>query len=85
MDQIPPPPVTETLVQYVSDLEQANEYESDVGLVRLVKIQHVTNTIVALEDSSYDPEALSSLQTQLENIRTVTTPPHGLDDGTNPP
>ena len=81
MHQIVPPPVTETLAQYVSDLEQANEYDSDAFLVRLVKIQHATNTIVGFEDTSWDLETISSLHTQLENIRTVTTPPHDLDDG----
>ncbi|KAK1830637.1 hypothetical protein QBC39DRAFT_372681 [Podospora conica] len=80
LDQIAPPAVTETLAQHVSELEQASEYESDMHLVGLIKIQHVTNTIVAFEDASCDPEAVSNLHDQLENIRIVTTPPHDLRD-----
>lgn len=85
LDQIAPPPVTETLVQYVSDIGQANEHESDMHLVALIKIQHVTNTIVAFQDSSCDPEAISNLHDRLEIIRIVTTPPYGLGDGINSP
>jgi hypothetical protein len=69
------------LVQYVSNIEQANEHESDMHLVALIKIQHVTNTIAAFEDSGWDPEAIANLHDQLENIRILTTPPHSLGDG----
>lgn len=72
------------MVQYVSDIEQANEHEFDMHLVSLAKIQHVTNTIVAFEDSSCDPEAISNLHNQLENIRIVITPPYSLGDGRKP-
>lgn len=63
-------PWTNTLSQYVSDLKQAKEYQSDLLLVELVGIQQVTEKTV---DTAGQDVSLPELQANLEGMLAMAS------------